>query len=56
MDDNFSTLDSTFWSHEVQVGGYGFVPPFCLYSSLYNDRLKAQAPSTGRRTIPPTHT
>lgn len=23
MDDNFSTLDSTFWSHEVQVGGYG---------------------------------
>ena len=29
MDDNFSTLNPTFWSHEIQTGGYGFVPS-CL--------------------------
>ena len=30
MDDNFSTLNPTFWSHEIQTGGYGFVPSYLL--------------------------
>ena len=30
MDDNFSTLNPTFWSHEIQTGGYGSVPSFLL--------------------------
>lgn len=32
MDDSFSTINPAFWSHEIQTGGYGFVP-FSLASS-----------------------
>lgn len=34
MDDSFSAIDQTSWSHEIQTGGYGWVTSFLLLSQV----------------------